>query len=86
MEIFGIDILQMIKDVFDAFGGVLENILPTDPFLPFISELEGLPWLPYLNWFLPVSDLLAIFSVWLLSLGVWISISVILRWLKIIEG
>lgn len=81
-----ISIMDWIKELFDEFGSVLESILPNDPFLPFINRLEALPWMPYLNWFVPVRELLQIFGLWLGSLGIWISISVILRWLKVVEG
>lgn len=48
-----------------------------------IGATQGLAWL---NWFVPVGGLLGLMAVWLVSLGLYYGISILLRWLKVVNG
>ena len=63
----------------------LLNAFPTSPFASTIDELEQLPYLGYLNWVIPVSQMLTIGSAWLVAIGLYYLYSVIARWIKLIQ-
>lgn len=66
------------------FGDYLMNVLPTSPFQPFIQEFSDLPYLGYVNYFIPISAMLKIGAAWLVSIGLFYLYSVIMRWTKLI--
>ena len=74
--------------VYDVANSVLETIisvLPTSPFTRFINALNSMPYLGYLNWFLPISQMIAIGEAWLVSIALFYLYSIILRWVKAIS-
>lgn len=60
-------------------------LLPTSPFVSYIDALERLPYLAYLNWFIPVSSFIVIGEAWLVSVGLFYFYSIILRWIRAID-
>lgn len=74
-------ILGLLKDFLDW---VLQ-FLPTSPFVAFIDAMEDLPYLGWLNWFLPVGSIIAVGEAWLVSVGLFYLYSIVLRWVKAIE-
>ena len=51
--------------------------------LAFFSEMS-LPYLGYLNWFLPVASFIKIGLAWLTCIGLFYLYSVAMRWVKLI--
>lgn len=68
-----------------VLGAVAISLLPASPFTFFIRAVEELPFLSFLNWFVPVSTLLAIGQAWLSAITVYYLLSIILRFIKAIE-
>lgn len=68
--------------MFLAFGIAL---LPTSPFTAFINALERIPYLDILNWFVPVSEIIAIGQAWLVAVALFYVVSLILSWVKAIR-
>lgn len=71
----------------DAFSGIIEKIikvLPLSPFAQYIDRFAALPYLSYLNWFVPISEMLAVGLSWLSAITIFYLISVIMRWVKLI--
>jgi len=62
------------------------SCFPDDPFTDFLDTFSDLPFLSYLNWFLPVKDILIVFAVWLGAVGSYYAYSFIARHIKIIGG
>ena len=64
------------------------SVLPLDPFKDVISDLfssklqQGLGWL---NWFIPIGDIVKILLVWVTCITTYYIYTVVLRWLKVIE-
>ncbi len=77
--------LAWMKEILNAFLNVIIHVLPTSPFRSFIVSLEQLPFLGYLNWFVPVGQMLTIGTAWLVAIGAYYLWSVIARWVKLIE-
>lgn len=61
------------------------KLLPTSPFAAYIDALENIPFLAYLNYFLPISTFVAIGEAWLVAVGLFYLYSIILRWIRAIE-
>lgn len=60
------------------------NLLPRSPFAAFIDQFAGLPFLGYLNWFIPVRQILIVMAAWLAAVSIFYLYSVIMRWVKLI--
>ena len=60
-------------------------LLPTSPFTQFIEACENLPYLGWLNWFLPIGTFIAIGETWLVSITLFYLYSIVLRWVRAIS-
>lgn len=71
--------------------GILETIisvLPQSPFTGVIITLQdemSQTAISYLNWFIPVGDILGILTYWLSAITLYYIYSVVLRWIKVIN-
>lgn len=74
-----------MKNLLDKFLQAVLSMFPLSPFQPVIQELTDLPYLEYINWFVPVGDLAKIGSVWVTAIGVYYAWSIIARWIKLIS-
>lgn len=74
-----------MKEILDKFLSFLLSILPTSPFAPVIDSLEKMPYLGYINYFVPVGTCIKIGEVWLAAIVVFYLWSVVARWIKLIE-
>lgn len=58
--------------------------LPDSPFsIPDNSPIADI--LPYINYFIPISDMLRVLSVWCVASLFYYDASIIMRWFKVIE-
>ena len=54
--------------------------------LEFMKDLLGsLPYLGYINWFVPIGDFVKIGTVWLTAIAAYYAWSIIARWIKLIS-
>lgn len=62
--------------------------LPISPVQRYISSWSGIDvirsYLKYVNWFIPVSTILNILSIWLAAIAVFYTVMAILRWVKVV--
>lgn len=65
-------------------SGVL-SLFPQSPFAGFIADLDSFPYLGYINWFFPISEMISIASLWLTAIALYYAWSVIARWVKLIS-
>lgn len=77
--------LEMMQTIFGHFADALKKVLPMSPFAPFISEFRNLPYMGYLNWFIPVGDCMKVMSAWLTAIALFYVYSIVLRWIKAIS-
>lgn len=77
--------LAFMKEILDKFLKVIISLLPLSPFAGFIDSLEGIPYLGYINYFIPVGTMLKIGAAWLSAITVFYLWSVVARWIKLIE-
>lgn len=62
------------------------SLLPSSPFNNFSYLVSNLPYLSYLNWFLPISETLVVFEAWLVVVSIYYSILFILNYVGIIKS
>lgn len=77
--------MEIMKSIIDALLDFVLKLLPLSPFDEIISSLEDMPFLGYLNWFIPIGTFIKIGAVWLTSITLFYMYSIILRWVKAIE-
>lgn len=76
--------LEWMSELINKFAQTLMEVLPTSPFQQFLSDFEGLPYLSWLNWFIPVGNFVKIGIAWLGAIAVFYLYSIIMRWVKMI--
>ena len=79
-------LVWLINQLIKALGKIGEsmvNILPPSPFL--IVERIEIPYLNYLNWIIPVDEMVVILMYWVSAIAIYYIVQVILRWVKIIR-
>ena len=77
--------LDYMNEILDKFLDLVLSVLPLSPFTEIIEELASMPYLGYINWFIPIGKFIAIGTVWLTAIGVLYLYQIILRWIKAIE-
>lgn len=75
-----------MAELFQNFGNVIQNVLPNDPFIEYIQGIQEFEYLGWLNWFIPVGELLRIFGIWLAAYIAFLGYQLVYRWMKIIQG
>jgi hypothetical protein len=82
------DIINLIIDSLVTAVNALINIFPDSPFKAVIASIRtsySSELLGYINYFIPVSEMLAILSVWVTAIVMYYLVSIILRWVKAIS-
>lgn len=77
--------IVFMKEMVDKFLSFLLNILPLSPFAPVIDKLGELPYVGYINYFVPVGTCIKIGEAWLAAIALFYAWSVLARWVKLIE-
>lgn len=67
-----------------AAAGFLIPLLPDSPFPQIFSSFSDVPFLGYLNWFIPIGEFAKILAIWAVAMAAIYAISWILRQLGII--
>lgn len=61
------------------------DFLPDSPFRAFIDGLGEIPMLGYLNYFIPISDFVALLAAWTAAIAVFYILSAVLRTVNMIN-
>lgn len=77
--------ITTIKDVFIQIANLLLSFLPDSPFTTYIDAIEKIPELGMVNYFLPISEMIAIGESWLVCVGIFYLYQAVLRFVKMIE-
>lgn len=59
--------------------GLVLSLLPVSPFQAFTQYFAQIPFIGFINFFLPVGEMLAVLEVWLIAVAVIYSILYILN-------
>ena len=82
-----IELDGFISWLIDALNWALSKIfffLPESPFKGVLSDFADNEVLQYINWFLPVGEIVGILALWLTAIIGFYAYQVILRWIKAI--
>ena len=63
----------------DSLFNKLVELLPSCPFRKFLDEFADLPFLGYLNWFIPVGRCVQIGVAWLAAIAVFYAIQFLIK-------
>lgn len=77
----GNGILNFVQDK----GKVFISLLPTSPFRSVIDQINNIPFLSYINWFLPLDFVVGALMAWVTAITVYYAYMLILRWIKAID-
>ena len=77
--------LDFMNEIVDALLEGVVGLLPTSPFTSFIEALGSVPYISYINWFIPVGTFVEIGLAWLTSVATFYILMVLLRWIRAIE-
>jgi hypothetical protein len=75
----------MDMSIITQFLDTVMKLLPLSPFIRYIDALATLPYLRYLNWFIPIPSFIVIGQAWLVAIGLYYIYSIVLRWVKAIK-
>lgn len=64
---------------------VVVSLLPSSPFANFNSLVTNIPYLSYLNWFLPISEILVVLESWLVVVSLYYSILFVINYVGIVK-
>lgn len=76
--------MDFFTTIFNAFAELLKEVLPTSPFREFLDQFAEIEYLGYLNWFVPVGDIIIVMELWLSAVSAYYLYSVVMRWVKVI--
>lgn len=76
---------EWMTDFIDKLGAGLVQLLPLSPFTSIINALESMPYLQYINWFIPFGTMVKISAGWLVAIGLHYAYSIVMRWVKMIS-
>lgn len=74
--------------IISFINGMLGKVLfflPDSPMPKFIEFIGDIPFLNYINWFIPFDAFVSIGSLWLLCVAGYYIYSIILRWARAVE-
>ncbi len=77
--------MATIMELLNSLAAAALALLPDSPFRGFIDQLGEIPYLGYLNYFVPISDFLVLLSVWGAAIGIFYVCSAILRFVNAID-
>lgn len=76
--------MDSFTSIWDTFADTLSEVLPKSPFRQFLDSFADIPFLGYLNWFVPIKEILIVMVAWLGAVTLYYLYSIIMRWLKVI--
>lgn len=79
-----ISFLNYVIDVFASLINFIFSLLPGSPFSS-VSLSPISKWLGYLNYLLPITEIIAILSLWGTCIGVYYLYQIVLRWVKVVD-
>lgn len=77
----GNGILNFVQDK----GQLLIRLLPTSPFRGVIDQIHDIPYIGFINWFLPIDFVVGALMAWVSAITIYYAYMLILRWVKAID-
>ncbi|MNM42876.1 hypothetical protein D3C81_537260 [compost metagenome] len=80
-------IVGILNGLIKGLGAILSTLfffLPPSPFT-VIDNSPVAEYLPYINYLLPISEVIVILSAWVTAIGIYYIYQIALRWIKAIK-
>lgn len=71
--------------IFIIFGSFVLGVLPKSPFTSVIESFVNVPYLAVVNYFLPVTEMVAILEGWLVCITAYMAVSLLARWIRLVS-
>lgn len=84
----GYGLISLFNKFIEFLGFTLSglfSLLPKSPFSNIADSIRDVPFLGYLNFIIPIGEIIAILSLWLVAIALWYMYQIVLRWIKAIE-
>lgn len=65
---------------------VVLTLLPSSPFNAYLNLFNDIPFLNYLNWFIPFAEIIALMEVWLSCIVLYYGYMVVMRYVNGVKG
>lgn len=65
---------------------VVLALLPESPFVGFSSLVSNIPFLSWVNWFLPISEMLVLFESLLVAVAIYYGILYLLNYVGVLKS
>lgn len=62
------------------------SLLPASPFVGFTYLIKQVPYISYINWFIPVPEIITIMESWLAIVAIYYSILFALNYVGILKS
>lgn len=77
--------LYKIRAALIIISNAILQFLPASPFQSFIASFAEIPGLGYLNYFVPVGEMIAIGQAWLVCIGIFYLYQAVMRFANLID-
>lgn len=79
------DFFNFIGEQFSDLGQTIVDALPGSPIVWLEANAQIKQYLAWVNWFIPIYQMIPILEVWLIAVLAYYAIQIILRWAKAVE-
>lgn len=70
--------------IFNKIWTGIINFLPGSPFKALVETFSNIPYLSYLNWFVPVTEMVAVLEAWLAVVAIFYVYRALLRFINLL--
>ena len=77
--------MSVVLKVFNSLLSMALAFLPDSPFRGFVDSIADIPYLGYLNYFIPVGDFISLLSVWTAAISLYYVVSAVIRTINAID-
>lgn len=77
-------VINALVGIINALFGLITTLLPKSPFGVISNYVADIPFLGFLNYFIPIGVMLDILLLWASAMIVYFVGGIVLRWLKVI--
>lgn len=77
--------MSAVMKGFNAMLSIIIDLLPDSPFRGFIDNIVSIPYIGFFNYFVPVSDFIAILTAWGTAIATYYVFSAFLRTINAID-
>lgn len=85
MYAFAIGLINALIRGVGKILSILLFLLPDSPFTNFLKTSPIVKYLGYINYFIPIADMIGILSLWTIAIGLVYIVQIALRWAKAME-